>query len=178
MNMKKNLSKRIFSLFLAIVMIVGALNISALGNQAEHGYIPSHEGEEYLYDYNYGYSYSYDYDENHDDEEYGYEEAKAKEEAAMPYQQAIKMQPAFLIPTPFSNMVVPGHVSPAHAWSWGDFQDAVANAISGGESYLYMILASGLTADSAITIPAGLTVFLQGNGHSIFQDTAGQRHFI
>jgi len=180
----KKSAKRAMALLMVVLLAAGSISVLGIGatdyqpDNSDNVYIDTYEVLD-APDYDVEYSYEYEYDASYESDEvdYGYEEIKA-EEVVMLYQEAIMMQPAFLMPTPFSNMLVPGHVIPAHAWSWGDFQDAVANAILGGESYLYVILASTLTADSAITIPAGLTVFLQGNGHSIFQDTAGQRHFI
>ena len=81
---------------------------------------------------------------------------------------------------PFSTpMMVPYGTPSVPASSWADIQAAIASAVGSIDIHVM----NDITADSAaITIPAGLSVYLRSNPassniYSIFQDNINERHF-
>ena len=75
---------------------------------------------------------------------------------------------------PFTAMVVPPGTPTVNVSSWAQLSSQIASA-SG--SVHIVLTASFTSTGNAITIPAGLHVYLSG-GHSINQHTVNQRHFV
>ena len=114
-------------------------------------------------EYNYGQSdeyYDSDYNEKKYDEELEGEELE-EEKLIAP-----------MLFSPFSTqMVVPGAAPVEPASDWASLEAVVASVASGDVVIYLTDHITGTGQDHAIMIPAGVSVWIVGNGNSIFQDS-------